>query len=291
MEMKEKMTKTLYVSDLDGTLLNSNSIISPTTATLLNEAISSGALFTIATARTPATVSQLMRDVKLTLPTIVMTGTMKWNRDENSYHDVRFMPETTYQRFFEVFRKAQLPVFIYTLVDDLIHIYHIGKLLPNEKIFINERCNNPYKRFHLSTIEGIDELPPRTDNILLFYSMSPTEESEKVWKELKALNEPAIINYYHDLFGPEIGILEAFSPIASKATAVNELAKSVGAERIVAFGDNVNDLPMLRAATLSVAPSNAIDEVKQTANVVIESNDTDAVAKFILNDYKSHHRS
>lgn len=284
--MKDKKSTTLYVSDLDGTLLNRESIVSPKTAALLNEAISQGALFTIATARTPATVSQLLKDVNLTLPTIVMTGSMKWDRAQNSYSDMRFMPPSSYEPIFEIFRKSKLPTFIYTLADDLIHIYHIGELQPVEKAFIEERRYNPYKRFHLSMIDGVDELPPRNDNVLLFYSMSPTEEAEKVWQEIKALNKPAIVNFYHDLFGPEVAILEIFSPIASKATAMRELAQSIGADRIVAFGDNVNDLPMLRNADLAVAPSNAIEEVKETASVVIESNDTDAVARFILEDFK-----
>ena len=49
--------KSLYVSDMDGTLLNSNSVLSQYTTDKLNELIANeGVLYTVATARTPATV-------------------------------------------------------------------------------------------------------------------------------------------------------------------------------------------------------------------------------------------
>ena len=67
--------KTLFVSDLDGTLLNTESKVSDKTAEILNKLIENNNLhFTIATARTPATAVPLMSKVHLTLPLIVMTG-------------------------------------------------------------------------------------------------------------------------------------------------------------------------------------------------------------------------
>ena len=73
------MKKTLYVSDLDGTLLNSQSQISSTTKTMLNRLVEEeGINFTIATARTPATVVRLLEGVDCRLPLIVMTGAAMW---------------------------------------------------------------------------------------------------------------------------------------------------------------------------------------------------------------------
>ncbi len=52
----------------------------------------------------------------------------------------------------------------------------------------------------------------------------------------------------------------------------------------MAFGDNINDLPMMREADLAVAVSNALPEVKDAADIVIGANTDDAVARFILYD-------
>ena len=71
--------RTLYISDLDGTLLNEHSLISPTTAKQLNNLIEKGMLFSIATARTPATVVDLMSEVDLQLPVALMTGALVYD--------------------------------------------------------------------------------------------------------------------------------------------------------------------------------------------------------------------
>ena len=55
------MNKTLYISDLDGTLLNSRSLVSETSRHMRDHLIEEqGILFSIATLRTPATVALLM---------------------------------------------------------------------------------------------------------------------------------------------------------------------------------------------------------------------------------------
>ena len=73
--------KTLYVSDLDGTLMQPDATISPQSVEALNSLIAQGALFTIATARTPATVAGILRDVTMTIPAIVMTGASLWDKN------------------------------------------------------------------------------------------------------------------------------------------------------------------------------------------------------------------
>ena len=65
---------TLFVSDLDGTLLNNSAEVSPESAILLNKSIESGINFTIATARTPATIVNILKDINIKLPIITMNG-------------------------------------------------------------------------------------------------------------------------------------------------------------------------------------------------------------------------
>ena len=62
------------------------------------------------------------------------------------------------------------------------------------------------------------------------------------------------------------------------------VAARYGADRTVAFGDNVNDLPMMREADVAVAVANAFPQVKESADVVIGPNTADSVALFIEKD-------
>jgi len=70
---------------------------------------------------------------------------------------------------------------------------------------------------------------------------------------------------------------------SDKETALRILASHLGIDcsDIIAFGDDTNDLGMLKLAGTSVAVSNAIDEVKEVADYITDSNDQDGVARFL----------
>lgn len=278
---------TLFVSDLDGTLLGPDRKVSKGSVSLLNESISMGAMFSVATARTPATVGPLMKDVDCSLPLIVMTGAAIWDRKENRYYHASFHTENTARRLVDLYRRHGLSSFVYTLGDDnVIHIFHIGAMSPLEREFMEERLNTPYKRFHIPE-DGNSELPEHLDKVLLFYSMRPTEEVEPVYEEIRESEDLRAV-FYHDMYGEEIALMEVFGPDASKANAVRALAEMVGADRIVAYGDNVNDLPILEVADDAVAVENAVDSVKAVADRIIGPNTADSVAKDIKRLFMSN---
>jgi hypothetical protein len=53
---------------------------------------------------------------------------------------------------------------------------------------------------------------------------------------------------------------------------------SIDLKEVVAFGDNYNDIEMLKHAGLGIAVGNAKPEVKEVANLITESNVNDGVA-------------
>lgn len=275
--------RTLFVSDLDGTLLSPDRKVSQESVHLLNESIAEGALFSVATARTPATVGPLLKDVSCTLPLIVMTGAAIWDRQSNRYVHASFHSEATARRLVELYQKHNLCTFIYILGgDNIIHIYHLGEMSQLERVFMEERLATPYKKFHVDE-NGSSELPDCLDRVLLFYSMRPTEEVRSVYDEIKDADDLRAV-FYHDMYGEEIALMEVFGPNASKANAVKILAELASTDRIVAYGDNVNDIPILSVADDAVAVENAVDEVKKIAGRIIGPNSEDSVAK----DIKSH---
>ena len=75
--------------------------------------------------------------------------------------------------------------------------------------------------------------------------------------------------------------LEICPQNCTKARAVLKLKETFGFEKLVVFGDSVNDLSMFRSADESYAVANAIDELKEAATAVIGSNEEDAVADFL----------
>lgn len=77
----------------------------------------------------------------------------------------------------------------------------------------------------------------------------------------------------------------AFLPeTAGKVKAIQELAKilNISLSDIVAFGDDINDMEMLRMCGTGVAVANAVVDVRNAADCVTLSNDEDGVAEWIL---------
>ena len=275
--------KTLYVSDLDGTLLDSSIRIPDDAADMINRAIDCGALFTVATARTPGTLGSLLKDLHLRLPAIVMTGATMWLRSSDTYSNTHFFPQHTVDTLREIYRSHGLSYFLYTLRDNRIFVYHDGPLSDMEREFIAARSHSPYKTF-LIPPDGTSTFPEHIDNAMLLFAMQPAGMAHPAYRRLCGV--PGVNPmFYNDANDPEIAMIEAFPQQASKAQAIRTLARECGAERIVVFGDNLNDLSMFAIADTSVAVSNAVSEVLEKADVVIGDHDSSAVARYILSDF------
>ena len=104
--------RTLYVTDMDGTLLDLYSRVSPESASIIHRLSREGALITVATARTPATVVPLMRDCHTFVPYVTMTGAALWNPVDGKYGEVVLMPDDTAARVREVIESCGLHPFI-----------------------------------------------------------------------------------------------------------------------------------------------------------------------------------
>lgn len=276
------MKRTLFVSDLDGTLLGSDSRLSATTVELLNRAITDGALLSVATARTPATVVPLLSRLKPCMPYIVLNGAALWDPAQADYAQVSAMPEAAVQGISDIYEHHGLHPFIYRRHGRIIHASHWGKMSAPEEQFVAERQGLELKKFLLDDAHWRHSQDPT----MLIFSMHDYGQLEPIYQEIKAGVDCSPV-LYHDIFDYGSGILECYAPGVSKAAALHRLASLAHAERTVAFGDNRNDLPLLGAADVGVAVENAFPEVKQAAQVVIGPNTQDSVPRYILDALKT----
>ena len=278
---------TLYISDLDGTLLDGTSRISHTSAAILSRLAENGVMITPATARTPATVQPLLRNVAQSyyidpasaernpLPAIVMTGAALWNRQDKRYESCILVPEEDAGRIMDTFRSMQIHPFIYCLSGDhFLNVYHPAVMSRREDAFYQERRHLELKRFHL------DQYPADLGRVVLFFAIGPVGLIKSVSERLRLVTDCATA-WYPDVILPETGLIDSYAPGVSKASAVKTLAAKVGAERTVVFGDNLNDIPMMQVASEAVAVENALAQVKDIATTVIGPNTADAVPRFI----------
>lgn len=270
--------KKLFITDLDGTLLNSESQVSHRSAKIISDLSQHGALITVATARTPATVERLLQNTSTTPPAIVMTGASFWNRQNLQFNNPRFIDINSAEKIVTTCRKCGVNPFIYSIKDlRMVYTHFFGTPNAAEQKFINQRNNLSLKKVMISPDCEPSFITPDT---ILIFALGSTEKIKNLALTLNS-EDSYSISAYPDNLNPEISYIEIFAPGVDKASAVKQLKDQMGADHLTVFGDNLNDLSMMAVADIAVAVENALPQVKEAAHIVIDSHNHDAVARYI----------
>lgn len=268
--------KTLYISDLDGTLLNDSAELSEKSRLLLNCAAENGAMFTAATARTLASARVILKELTLKIPVVLMNGVLIYDFSSEKYIFKAVLGTATVQKIISALRECAADAFMYTIEENSMHTYYerlSGQAMLN---FYNERCVKYYKSF----TQTEDFLSLGGKNIIYFTVIAPYERLAPLYKKASKIDDIEII-FYSDHYSKDLWYIEIFSAEASKRKAVQYLRKLITPERIVCFGDNLNDLPMFEEADRSIAVKNAVSQVRASADEIIGANTEDSVAEYI----------
>lgn len=268
--------KTLYVSDLDGTLFTTKKALSGTTVQLLNECIRQGALFAVATARMPYGCDYRLEELQLNIPSVLTNGVFLYNFATKEYLSAETIPDGAAHRVLEAFARHGVNVFLYTFANKQISIYYNDPALTAQTQYYSSRALES-----CAAVELEPDLGSRVSgaNACYFACTGPREELEPVVQAIQALEGVSCafyLNIYNGLY-----CVEVFSERASKKNALIRLKAMLECGEIVVFGDNLNDLSMFEIADRSYAVENALDAVKAQATGTIASCDEDGVARFM----------
>ncbi len=269
--------KTLYISDLDGTLLDKKGRLSERSAELISREIRNGLLFTVATARSVSAVPYLQR-LGVTIPSIHLNGVLIYDNLEGRYVDCTPIDIPTAREIMAILRHFERMSFVYKFDSDGGIRVEFERLSNDiERQFFEARKDQDYKSFAQTADITVND----NEKIIYFTMVDEYDRLYPIYAEIQKLSGAKAALYsdnYSDLY-----FLEVFSSSASKAAGAVKLKKLLGADRVVAFGDNLNDVEMLRAADIGAAVGDCVDEVKQYADVIIGESTKDGVAEYIKN--------
>jgi len=266
-----KMEYKLLAVDIDGTLLNSEGVLTETTKNAIYDAIDKGVIFVICTGRPIQGVSSLNDEIGRDLPFIIYNGSMVVKGKSK---------EILYQRSLQL--------------DEARKVYELGNecdttmiFWSNNRLYVN-RPDEKAKEYSRLTntpyiaINDIDDIPDEITKILWYDDPGKLLEYQKQFTG--KLNDN--INYH--LSRPYF--LEFVDREATKAIAIEKLCEyyHIDISQTIAVGDGYNDVSMIKIAGLGVAMENAPEDIKQMANYVTTSCDHEGVAnvikKFILEE-------
>ncbi len=271
-----KSINTIFVSDLDGTLLNSQKLIPPESVKILGPRIAQGLPFTFATARSAATVGEFCEALSLTLPVVVMNGVFIYDWRENRYLHKNPIPHDAVVRVTTLLSKLGIEPFFYSLEEDR-HLCVEYTSLSNEEMrrFYEARKTAAYKRF-----EACERFEPVPEKCMVYVTMIDREEVLRPVYEWVRSDPGLSASLYRDNYS-DCWYLEIYAGNADKMTGVQWLKEYTGAQRVVAFGDNYNDMAMLSSADESYVVKEAPEDVRRLATGTIGSHNENAVARFI----------
>ena len=146
----KKQPKTLYISDLDGTLLNKDAELSGYAVDRLNSMIEGGLCFTIATARTAATALSILKDLNLKLPLILMNGSLVYCTEERRYIKKALLNKETVESIIPIMNASGVGGLMYTLTDeDELVVYYDQPDNAILEAFMEERRRKYLKNSHM----------------------------------------------------------------------------------------------------------------------------------------------
>ncbi len=274
------MEKTLYVTDLDGTLLNKNDRINPKSIEIINSLVEKGMAFTYATARSLVSASVVTQGLSTNIPVIAYNGAFI------------FQSATGEILSREHFSREEM-----TYASDLIRTYEISPLVYAfidgvEKVSWNPVRENDGVQRYLSLRKGDRRLRPVENNAQLYegeifyFTCIGTKEELMPLYEAISKNKQYRCTIQQELYRPEY-FCEIMPAGATKANAIRKLKEIRGCDKVISFGDAINDLPMFEISDACYAVENAVEELKAAADGVIDSNENDGVAKWLLEHFAS----
>ena len=264
----------LFISDLDGTLLDKNAELPAETRDRLNRLIADGMDFTVATARTYSSVGRILAGLELKLPLILMNGVLIYDPVLHKYDVVNKLSSGAVEKVLKLRRQLDLAPFMYRMQGDVMTTAFDRLLGESMHDFYEERVRKYGKQFCQA-----DRLEDIAEDVIYFCFIDKSERLQPLYNAIRDVPDLSMA-YYPDIYGEDY-YLEIFSAAASKEAGLRYLREKLGADRITAFGDNLNDLPMFDAADEKIAVNNAAEELKKRADRVIGANTENGVAVYL----------
>lgn len=271
------MMKTLYVSDLDGTLLRSDETISEYTAATINRLTEQGMLFSYATARSYHTARKVTKGLEAKIPLIVYNGAFVLDNVTGEIMCSNFFGEAAKDILDDFVRNNLYPI-VYSYIDNVEKFSFIpGECSKGQTDFLETRKGD----VRTNVVSKTEQL--YVGNIFYFTCIDEKEKLETLYERYK--------DTYHCVFQKDIYSgeqwLEIMPLAASKSNAIKQLKEYLECDRVVVFGDAVNDLDMFETADECYAVANAAPQLKQIATKVIGGNNEDGVVKWLEQNYST----
>ncbi len=271
-----KKVKILYISDLDGTLFNPQATLSSKTIEIVNNFIEKGNFFSIATARSKVSAEPLLSPLNLNIPYILHNGSFIFDPLQRKYIWEKYIPIDIAWEIIKDYEKMNLHPLIYC-----------NNGTGEEKVYFTKISNKSHQQCYQDRIqhqdkrfEKVEKIPISIKNISEINLILAENEASQIYDYVSNKYQQHI-HMMNDIYCSGYTWIEIMHPKANKQDALYFLKNLLNFDKIVCFGDNVNDIPMFQISDESYAVGNAVEELKKISTSIIDTNKNDGVANFL----------
>lgn len=263
----------LFISDLDGTLFNSNAEITDNTAEIINSLIERGMNFTFATARSERSAIEMTKKLKINTPCLLMNGVIVY--DINAEIECRYV---NYE-----YISYEKSIILSELYDELGIKGNMYRIINGN---LTSFSTNPDadKSQYLFCEHFRDFIVNESSTLPIYFTANDDFDILLPLKENVSALDGVDCTFYEDTYTGK-WFLEIFSENASKSNGIKYLKNKYNYDHVTCFGDNLNDISMFMTADVRVAVENAKAELKKYADFTALSNDEDGVAEWLKNNF------
>ena len=254
-------------SDLDGTLFNSKRQVSQKNREALAKFQERGGLFGIATGRSPQNAQSLLQDVPINTWSVVLNGAEAYDYKNGAVAFPWTLPQLRLAGFLTMIQETMPQVNI--LLCSESHLFFLSDWQTADPDFV--RTHQP------AVFAPMEQALAFPWMKVMFCAPHPVlEEVEEIARsyDLYSVLTPVytLPNY-----------LEFMPYGVNKGRCLKDLKswELLRSRKIIAVGDGLNDVELLQEADFSATVENASDELKHSADIILPSNEDDAIAYLI----------
>jgi hypothetical protein len=268
----------LLAIDVDGTLLNPHHQVSPANRAAVRRAVEAGLAVCLCTGRSWTETKDVVRTLDVQMDAIVLGfGSIVANgRNGQTWNTTPIQPQVA-GRLVTFFLDQGFPVLglcdVFKAGVDYLMIPGSGDLTMVDRWLEMSPCR----------VERLDAWDNRREVVRLGIIGDHAHLAPIVNHLIQAFPPGEIV--FNLIHAPNYGldVLECFNASVNKWTAIKSVCSmmDIDPQRVVAVGDDVNDLEMIEFAGMGIAMGNAIEAVKSRAKWVTAGHADDGVAKVI----------
>lgn len=250
--------ETLYVSGVDGIMVDKDNKISAFSKVELNRMIDDGLRFTISTMRTPASLLEPLSDINFKYPAIVMDGAALYDINKNQYVKEYVISATSSNELIELMKNNDIHPFINVIIDDTLLIYYQELKDEINRDLVRKLRVSPFRNY-------INREFPGDENVVYFMILDKDSKIDEFYDKLLVQDYDKkfkLLKYSSDDY-KGYSYIKIYNKNASKENMLLYLKEKYDISQIFTFGT-----------------------IENKYDVIIEENNFNKMVRLVRNKYE-----